>query len=310
MRDANLPARWHCLADRKNCRQFFVAYASGLCKLRHKTDAYATSREFSLLHFNNDPPTMARVPSFMREADMSGEFQVTGDNAAALFTLKLHRGDGMALLAMNWKNGKPPRGLRRLRHRVQGARRRQVLRPEEPAGVPAARRRRQSEPRCRRWLSPIQKFRWVHFPRNAELPGEFIYRVTPVFMNDGRRAELRRAAGGGDRAAARDLSRASSTSPSRAASCRRRRSSIDTDRQDRSPTLLPGEGRRRAEFHARRTRRPSEALDVDGLRGARRDPRGARPGDRRHRQPKVRVVAYDLNEPEIVSRLREARRSR
>ena len=33
-------------------------------------------------------------------------------------------------------------------------------------------------------LSPIQKFRWVHFPRNAELAGEFVYKVTPVFMND------------------------------------------------------------------------------------------------------------------------------
>src|SRR5262249_40913351 len=33
-------------------------------------------------------------------------------------------------------------------------------------------------------LSPIQKFRWVHFPRNAELDGAFTYRVTPVFMND------------------------------------------------------------------------------------------------------------------------------
>jgi hypothetical protein len=32
--------------------------------------------------------------------------------------------------------------------------------------------------------SPIQKFRWVHFPRNAELAGEFTYRVTPVFMNE------------------------------------------------------------------------------------------------------------------------------
>ena len=31
--------------------------------------------------------------------------------------------------------------------------------------------------------SPIQKFRWVHFPRNAELTGDFVYRVTPVFMN-------------------------------------------------------------------------------------------------------------------------------
>ena len=35
-------------------------------------------------------------------------FQVSGRNTAALFSLKVHRGDGMALLAMNWKNGKPP----------------------------------------------------------------------------------------------------------------------------------------------------------------------------------------------------------
>src|SRR6185436_4283858 len=33
-------------------------------------------------------------------------------------------------------------------------------------------------------VAPIQKFRWVHFPRSAELAGEFVYRVTPVFMND------------------------------------------------------------------------------------------------------------------------------
>jgi hypothetical protein len=39
---------------------------------------------------------------------MASEFQVSGKNAAALFTLKVHRGDGMALLAMNWKKGKPP----------------------------------------------------------------------------------------------------------------------------------------------------------------------------------------------------------
>src|SRR5215217_9138895 len=39
---------------------------------------------------------------------MSADFQVVGDNAEALFTLKVHRGDGMALLAMDWKEGKPP----------------------------------------------------------------------------------------------------------------------------------------------------------------------------------------------------------
>jgi hypothetical protein len=39
---------------------------------------------------------------------VAGEFQVVGTNNMAPFTLKLHRGDGMALLAMNWKKGKPP----------------------------------------------------------------------------------------------------------------------------------------------------------------------------------------------------------
>ena len=38
----------------------------------------------------------------------SSDFQVTGKNTKALFTLKLHRGDGMCLVAMNWKTGKPP----------------------------------------------------------------------------------------------------------------------------------------------------------------------------------------------------------
>ncbi|TXT38606.1 MAG: phospholipase D/transphosphatidylase [Planctomycetota bacterium] len=40
---------------------------------------------------------------------MAGDFQASGQNAAALITLKLHRGDGMTLVAMNWKKGKPPK---------------------------------------------------------------------------------------------------------------------------------------------------------------------------------------------------------
>jgi hypothetical protein len=39
----------------------------------------------------------------------SSDFQVTGTNTQAPFTLKLHRGDGMCLLAMNWKKGQPPK---------------------------------------------------------------------------------------------------------------------------------------------------------------------------------------------------------
>ena len=58
---------------------------------------------------------------------MAHPFIVTGNNAA-LFTLKIHRGDGMALLAMNWKKGTAAGRFRRVRDRVQGAGRRQVLR--------------------------------------------------------------------------------------------------------------------------------------------------------------------------------------
>src|ERR1700722_9201628 len=33
--------------------------------------------------------------------------QTTGQNAGALFSLKIYRSEGMALLAMNWLNGMP-----------------------------------------------------------------------------------------------------------------------------------------------------------------------------------------------------------
>ena len=39
---------------------------------------------------------------------MSNDFEVIGTNDSAPFSLKLHRGDGMLLLAMNWKGGTPP----------------------------------------------------------------------------------------------------------------------------------------------------------------------------------------------------------
>jgi hypothetical protein len=40
---------------------------------------------------------------------MKNSYQVTGTNTKAPFTLKIHRGEGMLLLAMNWRTGKPPR---------------------------------------------------------------------------------------------------------------------------------------------------------------------------------------------------------
>ena len=114
---------------------------------------------------------------------MAEEFQVSGRNEAALFTLKLHRGDGMTLVAMNWKNGKPPNNFVgfAIEYKEPGGDRFFAL--KNRLGFPGA--NGEVDPNSLSTLrSPIQKFRWVHFPRNAELSGEFIYRVTPVFMND------------------------------------------------------------------------------------------------------------------------------
>src|SRR5215475_2331944 len=55
------------------------------------------------------PIECLEICSSRRYTNMSQEFEVTGNNKAALFTMKLHRGDGMSLIAMNWKQGKPPK---------------------------------------------------------------------------------------------------------------------------------------------------------------------------------------------------------
>lgn len=113
---------------------------------------------------------------------MSTTYQATGGNKDALFTLKVHRGDGMCLLAMNWKKGKPPKDFVgfAIEYREPGGERFFALKnrlafPGADGDV--------NPNRLSTRLSPIQKFRWVHFPRNAEMDGEFTYRVTPVFMN-------------------------------------------------------------------------------------------------------------------------------
>ncbi|MET0787224.1 MAG: phospholipase D-like domain-containing protein [Paenisporosarcina sp.] len=114
---------------------------------------------------------------------MAVEFQVSGHNAAARFTLKLHRGDGMTLIAMDWKVGKPPQDFVGFAIEYKEPNGDRFYTLKNRLGFRAA--SGQVNPNTMStMLSPIQKFRWVHFPRNAELPGEFIYKVTPVFMND------------------------------------------------------------------------------------------------------------------------------
>src|SRR2546423_14833878 len=105
----------------------------------------------------------------------SSDFQVTGSNGAALFTLKVHRGDGMALVAMNWKKGKPPQdfvGFAIEYKEPDGNKffpvKNRLAFPTTGGGVDAN--------ALSTRLSPIQMFRWTHFPRSAELSGKFVYK--------------------------------------------------------------------------------------------------------------------------------------
>jgi len=109
------------------------------------------------------------------------DFQVAGRNKQAPFTLKVHRGDGMALLAMNWKKDMPPRDFVGFAIEYREPKGDRFYALKNRLGFSAADGTVNPNALSTR-QSPIQKFRWVHFPRNADLDGDFHYRVTPVFM--------------------------------------------------------------------------------------------------------------------------------
>jgi len=100
------------------------------------------------------------------------DFEVFGNNSAALFSLKVFRGEGMFLLAMNWKNGPPPDNFVGF-----------AIEYQEPGGSQffALNNRisflkndgNVNSKILSSRLSPIQKFRWVHFPYHADLTGNF-----------------------------------------------------------------------------------------------------------------------------------------
>jgi hypothetical protein len=111
-----------------------------------------------------------------------GSYQVSGVNPAARFTLKLHRGDGMCLIAMNWKKGRPPADFVgfAIEYKEPGGDRFYAVKNRLAFLLPDG---TANPVKPSSLLAPIQMFRWVHFPRNADLAGAFTYRVTPVFMN-------------------------------------------------------------------------------------------------------------------------------
>ena len=86
----------------------------------------------------------------------------------------------MVLLGMDWKVGQPPLNFVgfAIQYREPGT---QFFKTaHNRIGFPG---QTVPEDGIRTTEAPIQKFRWVHFPFNAETPGDFTYRVTPVFMS-------------------------------------------------------------------------------------------------------------------------------
>lgn len=230
---------------------------------------------------------------------MADDYQVTGANAAAEFTLKIHRGEGMALLAMNWRHGEPPDDLVgfAIDYREPGSSRWLNARNRlnfEGAPNPAGAKTFSTH------AAPIQKFRWLVFPFNADLPGKFTFRVTPVFMaDDGRLSE------GEAQTAA--LTLASATYPNRLNVTFTRGYVASQGFVDRYAaagpisTLLPGKAKDGLDF-APSHPKADEALAWMGFE-ARREILALLDEAVADASAEVRVIAYDLSAAEVVDRL-------
>jgi hypothetical protein len=225
-----------------------------------------------------------------------------GNAAEALFTLKAHRGEGMVLLAMDWKVAPPPADFVGFAIEYQ--------QPDGDTFFPvnnrlgfAGKDGHAVAPTLETTVSPIQKFRWVHFPRNAELAGDFVYRVSPVFMDE--QSELR---AGIPQEVALELRRETYPGQLNVAFTRGFVSSqafVDRYGSKETPisTLLPADADSGLTFTPTHPK-TAEALSWMGFesRSAILEVLDQAIADT---AASVCVVAYDLNEPGVVSRLEQ-----
>ena len=235
----------------------------------------------------------------------ASDFQVTGKNDKALFTLKVHRGDGMCLVAMDWKEARPPDNF--VGFAIES---KPPINEDNPAKEPTffplnnrvafpAKDGEVNKLTLSTLISPIQKWRWVHFPRNANLDGDFTYRVTPIFMD----AEDRLSQGEPQEAAI-ELRR--DTYPGQLNVTFTRgfvSSQAFVDRYESAgpiKTLLPAKADQGLKFKATHPKK-DQALAWMGFE-ARETILALLDEAIADKTAQVRVVAYDLSEPEVVSR--------
>jgi phosphatidylserine/phosphatidylglycerophosphate/cardiolipin synthase-like enzyme len=230
---------------------------------------------------------------------MATEFEVEGKSHAALFTLKARRGEGMVLLTMNWKDGRPSDDFVGFAIEFQPPGGDRFFPLVNRLSFPLADGSVDDSTKSTK-LAPLQKFRWVHFPRDAEVDGEFVCRASPVFMDDGDELSY------GDPQTV-SIVLGGETYPGKLNVSFTRgfvSSQAFVDRyQPAGPisTLLPKKGADGLDFEPTHPE-AAEALNWMGFE-ARRAILGLLDQALADEQAEVRVIAYDLNEPEVVSRL-------
>lgn len=233
---------------------------------------------------------------------MADEFEILGTNDAALFRLRIHRGEGMALLGMDWRSGRPPADFVgfAIEQLPPGAAKFLALHNRLTFATPP--KNVGSSPTST-LVAPIQMFRWVHFPFDAEKPGEYHYRVRPAFMDAARNITL-----GDAQEAGIELRRETYPGLLNISFTRGFVSSqafVDRYGSAQTPisTLLPSVAKTGLSFVPTHPKTKTalawmgfeaRSAILEVLDQAIADPTA-----------EVRVVAFDLNEPEIVRRLEQ-----
>jgi hypothetical protein len=226
---------------------------------------------------------------------VSADFKVKGDSATAPFTLTLYRGEGMVLAAMNWRTGTPPQDFVGFAIEYKGPRATTFSAARSTKNFPGG------PPNEKSTKSPFQRFRWVVFPFQSFSEGEYTFRVTPMFM------DAQQALSGSDPQEAK-LELLRETYPGKLNVTFTRgfvlSQAFVNKYQDAGPidTLIAGEHDDPLTFTPTHPE-AGDALPWMGFEARRAilDVLGVAIGDP---QAEVSVIAYDLNEPFIVDRLK------
>jgi phosphatidylserine/phosphatidylglycerophosphate/cardiolipin synthase-like enzyme len=232
---------------------------------------------------------------------MTTDFEATGENDKAPFTLRLRRGEGMALVSMDWREGEPPDDFVgfEIERRAPGGDfrplRNRITFPTAGGEVDDATKSSH--------LSPFQKFRWVDFPHDPEVEGEFAYRVTPVAMDAAGALSYGEAQTAGIRLGGDTYPGVLNVAFTRGFVSSQAFVDRFADEKGSIADLIPGEEAEGLTFKATNPK-AAEAWDWMGFE-ARRAILGLLDEALADPAAQVRVVAYDFNLPEVVTRLEQ-----